>query len=231
MNKGVLFTLTAISFGGIGGLAGYLIARKKFFDLADREVESIKAKQAEHDKYLLGLYGIKLDVNDEKPPLPTSTATVTPNTVKPSADRLEKEKAAREDKAAFVDYSKIANNYSKPEGGSQRSNTPVSNNSDIYVITPDEFNESDYSYQTLLYYPDGHVSDNDGNLVSNFVELIGNIDLWCGYFDNLDAVYVRNDRTGTDYEILRQSNAWTDIASPDQKAASLNVSGKNEDDD
>lgn len=224
MNKGLLVTLCAVGFGGIGGVIGYAIARKKYFDLADREVESIKAKQKEHDEHLLKLYGIDPEKNNVQPPKP-STATVTPNTVNPSADRLEREKAIRDGNAAIIDYSKITKNYSNNEGGSQ-------SNKDIYIITPDEFDESDYNCQTLRFYmKDAMITDDDNNIFSNFTEFIGPMDLWYDYFRSCDAVYVRNDRVAIDYEILKEPNAWKDVASPAQKAASLNLSGDDEDDD
>lgn len=221
MNKFGVFAITSVLFGGGGFALGYFIARKKYFDLADKEVESMKAKQKEHDEWLLKKHGVK----KETMPKPNSSSMITPNTIKPGEDRLEKENKAAE--SEYVNYSKLAGKYS----GKEESQQPV-HDDNIYIITGIEFNESDYSYETLRYYPDeGIVTDLEGNPISAFQSLVGPINLWSKSFNDNKTVYVRNRSMKMDYEILETTNVtWSETASEVQKDNVISV-GETDDDE
>lgn len=226
MRKGVLFVLTAIGFGGAGYVAGYLVSRKKFFKLADIEVASVLSKQQEHDENLLKEYGID---RSKIKKLPKRTiATVTPDMVKPGQDRLQVENEIQ-NKTAIKDYSKIAQQYSSGNEGASRKS---SNDNNHMLISDVAFGESELSCETLYYHTDGVIADNEGNLITNYEDLIGNRSLWEKSFKSgeVDAVYVRDLVNGIDYEILREETAWIDIANPAQKAAALDI-GDSADDD
>ena len=76
-------------------------------------------------------------------------------------------------------------------------------NSKPYVISPDEFGDCEYITVSLSYYLDGIVTNEQGKIVANTDELIGE-----DFADHLgeyedDSVFVRNDRLGMDFEILK----------------------------
>lgn len=80
-----------------------------------------------------------------------------------------------------------------------------------YVISPEEFDEKGYKLQTLIYYADGYLTDDmdfpivdiDGTVGEDAVNHFGE------YED--DSVFIRNDNTKIDYEILADSRNFKDI--------------------
>lgn len=85
-----------------------------------------------------------------------------------------------------------------------------------YVISPEEFGDlDDYETVTLYCYADGVVVPNDFNeepLTDEEVdEIIGKDSLnHFGEYED-DSVFVRNDTTKSDYEILRVEDNYSDI--------------------
>lgn len=81
-----------------------------------------------------------------------------------------------------------------------------------YVISPDEFGENhDYELAALIYYADGVLEDNFGEVVENIDELIGreSLDHFGDYGE--DTVFVRNDVLKTDYEIAYDIRRYVDV--------------------
>lgn len=81
-----------------------------------------------------------------------------------------------------------------------------------YVIPPYEFGEVDgYSHYTLKYYADGVLTDDADSPIDNIDELVGEESLETfGEYEE-DTVFVRNERTKADYEILREPGAYSDF--------------------
>lgn len=111
---------------------------------------------------------------------------------------------------SVVDYSHMCNNlgYSsenKEKGGDIMSNDP-------YVISPDEFGEKDdYDTVSLTYYADGVLADECDDVIYNVDNVIGEDSLnHFGEYEE-DSVFVRNDSMATDYEILRDLRAYSDV--------------------
>lgn len=88
------------------------------------------------------------------------------------------------------------------------------NMSGPYIIAPDEFGECDYPMVSLTYYTDGVVTNEDGKIVENTDELVGDdfADHFGDYENDPDAVYVRNDEMGIDYEILKDYRPYSEIS-------------------
>ena len=80
-----------------------------------------------------------------------------------------------------------------------------------YVISPDEYGEIDeYEQVTLWYHSDGVLVDDDGNVVDDVEEIVGEASLKTFGEYEQDSVFVRNDRMKSDYEILRDKEAFYD---------------------
>ena len=80
----------------------------------------------------------------------------------------------------------------------------------IRVISPDEFQESEYPSLSLWYYTDGVITNDDNKIVTNAIELIGS-DLknhFGEYEDDPDTVYVVNENDKVVYEIMREYGAY-----------------------
>lgn len=73
-----------------------------------------------------------------------------------------------------------------------------------YTITPEEFGEYGYETISLTYYADGVLADENGEVVDDIDEIVGEDSLsHFGEYED-DSVYVRNDAKRCDYEILRE---------------------------
>lgn len=80
-----------------------------------------------------------------------------------------------------------------------------------YVISPDEFGEfNDYDTIDLTYYSDGVLVDEDDELVEDIEEIVGvdSLNHFGEYED--DSVFVRNDRMRCDYEILLDHRTYSE---------------------
>ena len=81
-----------------------------------------------------------------------------------------------------------------------------------YVIAPEEFGElDDYETETLTYYKDKVLADDWDNKIENVDDLVAAESLThFGEYEE-DSVYVRNDTTKTDYEILLDERNFSDV--------------------
>ena len=204
MNKSVVFFLGIGAGGIIGGVVGFFLAKKKYEHLADEEVKSVKdtfSKYFEHDK-------AKEDKLNHMPAPETSSVVQEEHKDTPIVDY-----SAR--------YQSSINGYSSsvPNERDKLPETSVVNGdpANIFIITPKEFNESEYNAVTLFYYKDGVLS-NDNYEPLNAVEItsmIGDqaLDSFGTY--GTDSVYVQNDNNRTVYEIILEDDNYTDIVAND----------------
>ena len=82
-------------------------------------------------------------------------------------------------------------------------------NGDIRILTPDEFAEDQaYETETWFIYEDGVVTDSYHNVIEDPKAYIGDAKDHFGEYEE-DSVFIRNDGTMTDYELLRDGRTWT----------------------
>lgn len=191
--KGVLiFVLGAAA----GSLATWKLIEKKYKDIAQEEIDSVKDTFSKMKK---NEYPDKLedypdfeefdDSDDEEP--------------------KSEQKIDRNNKPDIVEYAKILSesgytNYADRQDKKEKKGVEPVEYERPYVISPDEFGEKDgYENVTLTYYADGVLTDYFDNVISNIDEVVGfdSLDHFGEYED--DAVFVRNEKMETDYEILR----------------------------
>lgn len=113
-----------------------------------------------------------------------------------------------EDESDMTEYSRIVENYTSEKGGAiNMANEPK-------VISPYEFGELDGYHQIeLTYYADGVLEDDEGNIVEDGEELLGPDALNSyGQYEE-DAVFVRNDKLRTDFQILRDYSTYDEARS------------------
>ena len=80
-----------------------------------------------------------------------------------------------------------------------------------YVIAPEDFGDCDYDMETLYYYDDGVLTDDQGNRIEDVDDVVGKSSLnHFGEYEE-DSVHVRNERYKTDYEILRDPEKYSDV--------------------
>lgn len=111
------------------------------------------------------------------------------------------------------DYVELANKYNLKKGGSENMET---NGTEPKAIHPDEFDELDeYDTISLTHYTDGVLADEDDNIIEDIANTVGeDYESHFGEYED-DAVYIRNDRLKTDYEILKDYRPYSDVVGID----------------
>lgn len=80
-----------------------------------------------------------------------------------------------------------------------------------YVISPNEFGELDgYSTVSLTYYADDVLADENGIVIDNVGEIVGDALNHFGEYEE-DSVFCRSDSRRCDYEILQDLRRYEDI--------------------
>lgn len=191
--KGVLiFVLGAAA----GSLATWKLIEKKYKDIAQEEIDSVKDTFSKMKK---NEYPDKLEDYPDFEEFDDSD----------DEESKSEQKIDRNNKPDIVEYAKILSetgytNYAEKQDKKEKKGVEPVEDERPYVISPDEFGEKDgYENVTLTYYADGVLTDYFDNVISNIDEVVGfdSLDHFGEYED--DAVFVRNEKMETDYEILR----------------------------
>lgn len=190
----------------IGSAVSYIYSSKKFNAQLDDEIEKTKS-----------YYENKYSQTEE------------------SLEDLEKEESANIEKVEEDNYSKMINRYDSPaikKEEEKKSNKikatfydPLTDEIEEvevegnmahdelkpYVITPDEFGETDYKIISLNYYADNVLTDEFDNIIDDVEGTVGeaSLDTFGEYED--DTVFVRNDQLEIDYEICADLRAYSEI--------------------
>ena len=111
------------------------------------------------------------------------------------------------------DYARLIDKYTNEKGGvDDMAKEP-------YVISPYDFGELDgYNQFELTYYADGTLEDDEYNIITDVDELIGAGSLLTfGEYED-DAVFVRNERLRSDFQILKDYRTYEQArcVGPDQ---------------
>ena len=203
---------------GIGFMVSKSVYEKKYQKYADEEIESVKKVYEKH---------FKTNTRSEQ-----STSTDEPNPKKAvktatSLDRADddnKRTSQTKTKARAVNYNAGYSLNPDPIASNYMSNDPIVLNDrptevklqpkNIYIMSPTEFQEAPNGTKTvtLFYYRDGILADDDYNIIKHPETIIGEdaLNSFGRYED--DAVYVRNEDTKTDYEILLDNRCYSDVS-------------------
>lgn len=186
MNKGIIFTFGLAIGAAAGSVVTWKLVKEKYERLAREEVNEVRAYYSGEQQ------GCNCCGDTE----PVEEAPVEPT----------KEEVRTE-------YSKIASLYKEENEGGDK---PMSR-CEPYVISPAEFGEDDkYETITLIYYNDGVLADRDGNVIEDVESCIGYESLnHFGELSDDDSVYVRNDDTMTEYEVLLDETNYADLEGVD----------------
>lgn len=185
MNKTLsnLFIFTAGA--AVGSVVTWKLVKDKYARLAQEEVEAVREVYMKH-----------VQEPEEVASVEEEPAAIVPESV-PKFTEQER-----------VDYASIANTYSN--NNEKGVPAPVKK---PYVISPDMFEDSEYTAVSLTYYADGVVEDDFYDVWDDdqIEEKIGRDSLnHFGEYEE-DCVFVRNDEEETDYEILRDSRRYSDV--------------------
>lgn len=208
----------------IGSAVTWKIVKTKYEKIAREEIESVK--DAFEDR-LTTLQGQAENENED------DTCDRQEHVQQINWDELED--LDEEDEDHYVPnetdlnrYATIAGNYSgEYEIRTSSEPSPFINEKggaenvakEPYVIAPYDFGELDgYSQIELTYYADEILEDDEYNIITDADELLGSKALTTfGEYED-DAVFVRNERLRTDFQILKDYRTYKEArsAGPDQ---------------
>lgn len=208
---GKLNTVIAFFAGAaVGGAAAWYITKERYAQLAEEEINSVKEayshmgeKKEKADAALRQYQGTDESESEdtEEPKTPVVTAKV-------AEKESITEYAKRVQNGAPMEYSKTV---VPPKTGAPEEPAPQENSGDVpYVISPEEFDELGYTPISLTYFADGVLSDENGVVIDDVEEIIGDGLNHFGEYDE-DAVYVRNDAKRCDYEILKDERSYAEF--------------------
>lgn len=185
MNKVVIFVAGAGIGAGIGALVTWKLVEEKYKKLADEEIASV----VEHFK------GKK----EEKMGNPYAEEYV-------KVDELEDTKK---------EYTQMITDLEYADDDATVILDPVEDRIAPYVISPDEFGGTQYyDIKSLVYYSDDILADDDGEILNDPEDIIGDALAHFGEFED-DAVHVRNENTECDYEILKNEKTYSEAYGED----------------
>lgn len=185
MNK--LGYIAMFAVGAVTGSAvTWHLLKTKYEQIAQDEIDSVKEM----------LLGKKMDKNnhkdDESRPL----------------DYNERKNGLNEAKGIII------NNDYTGHFDKEKKEDELMNPNEPYVIPPEEFGDySDYEQICLTLYADGVLADEDDNIIEDIAGTVGPYyeDHFGEYED--DSVFVRNDVTRCEYEILKVEDRYSDATS------------------
>ena len=169
-----------------GTFVGAQIAKKKYEEIANEEIEEIRAYYKER-------------VTE----LPEQTVEMTRDEEEPKVEEIE-----------IIEERKQYDNIIK-RGNYMASDEEEQNNvcDEAYPIDPSEFgNDGKNATETLTYFADGVLVNEVDEVIEDPDLVVGrhHIDIF-NEFPDATCVYVRNDLDGMDYEILKDDWCWSDF--------------------
>jgi len=208
--KNFIFSVIAFVAGGtIGYFIGKKTSKKKYQQIADKEIESVKESLSKY-------YEDKLNSNSN--PNENIKTLNTPERPKANVPLLDKDsidygklKGLKDNDKAYMNYVKSYNGQNAVKEEMLEDNNPAQINGP-FVISPEEYADGEYNTETLHYYKDGYLTDDEYNIIKNVNEVVGNQALNSFGVYEEDTVYVRNDEHKIDYEILFEDEEYKNVA-------------------
>ena len=188
--------LCFVAGAAIGSVVTWKLIEKKYKDLADEEIESVKET-----------------FKNRKPRI---TKDEVKETVEKVINKWKEPKETVEDIVTAEGYS-IENEEEIDEDDESNYTVNVDNDDTVitpYVIEPERFGEyNEYGTKTLTYYADNVLTDEIDNPITSeeMVTMIGPdaLDHFGEYED--DSVYIRDEMNEMDYEILKSEKMFSEI--------------------
>lgn len=209
---GKLSTIIAFFAGAaVGGATVWYITKERYAQLAEEEINSVKEAYAHREQKKEKVDEVMRRYQGEGEE--EAEDTDEPKTPVVTAKLAEKESiseyAKRVQNGAPMEYSKtvVPPKAMEPEKPAH----PVTSGDVPYVISPEEFDELEgYTPISLTYFADSVLADENGVIVDDVEEIIGDALEHFGEYEE-DAVFARNDAKRCDYEILKDERTYAEF--------------------
>ena len=209
MNYKLTSVVAFVTGAAIGSLVTWKLLKDRYERIVQEEIESVKT--AFND-----LVAIRQDETDETEDADENDPEPQPKPQQGQINWSELEDLDEEDEEEVYEpteddreeYSRLTSAYTNEKGGAGNMAR------DPYVIAPYDFGEIDgYHMIELTYYADDVLEDDSYCIVNDRDELIGRKALnTFGEYEE-DAVFVRNERLRTDFQILRDYRTYAEARS------------------
>ena len=190
MNKSAIFVaLGCLISGGAGGFIGFFITKKKYEKKITKEVEAVEAYYRKNN---------------------TKTEPVKKNDGKPTVVRPVDVAVCSTEEAQPIrkNYGAYFNNYGPTDTPEKFDpNKP-------YIISTEDYANSEYDTRSLYLYSDGTLTDEDNNVIIDIVGVVGNeaVNTLLNSRESGDSIYVRNEKYKLDYEILKDNRSFKEVS-------------------
>lgn len=213
MNKGIIGAVAFVFGAAAGSLVTWKLIEKKYMDMADEEIQSVKEMYRSKivNSEVLDEKNDDMFVAREAPEFTVSMELTDEG--KQLVDKLNNLTAtyvSDDEKPDYTAYSQAKEKHNVFDDAMPEE--PEVKHDEPYVIEPTEFGEfSEYEQIELTYYKDGVICENDTDMVDPY-DILGDIDVeeHFGEYEN-DRVFVRDDRRQVDYEILRDERTFMEV--------------------
>lgn len=213
MNKSIFGVIGFVLGAAAGSLVTWKLIEKKYMDMADDEIRSVKEMyrskivnsevlDEKNDDMFVARKGpeftVSMEVTDEGKQLVEKLNELTTSYV------------SDDDKPDYTAYSQAKEKHNVFDD--TMPTEPEVKHDEPYIIDPTEFGEfSEYEQRELTYYKDGVICENDTDMIDPY-DILGDIDVeeHFGEYEN-DRVFVRDDRRQVDYEILRDERTFMEV--------------------
>lgn len=193
MSKSIFGIVGFVLGAAAGSLVTWKLIEKKYADIADEEVASVKE-----------MYARKNDTEKMVECTKPVSVTIEDKEESEKLNALTSVYVSSNDKPDYTAYSQVKSveTDTKPSEPEEKHDAP-------YVIEPGEFGEfTEYEQIELTYYKDDVICENSTDMIDP-EDILGDIDVadHFGEYEN-DRVFVRDDRRMVDYEILRDERTF-----------------------
>lgn len=178
----------------VGAATAWVCLRKRYEQIAQEEIDSVKAAFAEKKPVFTNENRIDEQVENQHK---ADIAKLKPDLV---------DYAAKLQEEGYVNYTEHSKKNTEEKKEDPMLDTP-------YVISPDEFGATDNYAQISLVYYDGDevLADEEDEIVEDIAGTVGeDFAEHFGEYED-DSVFVRNDRLRRDYEICKDNRSYADV--------------------
>ena len=199
MNNLLRESLFFISGAAIASFVTYKVVEKKFKEIADEEIASVKEMMKPKLERLRQLEQEKASeiVLEEK-------VITDKNELAKLVEKAEK----------INTYGKLVTDLGYSDNKEEEKESM--GNYNIEIIPPEDFGEYGYKCESLTYYADKVLTFDDDERITNIEKIVGPSALnTFGEYED-DSVFVRNHDSKTDFEILLDNRRYSDVVGDDE---------------
>ena len=213
MNKSIFGVVGFVLGAAAGSLVTWKLIEKKYMDMADDEIRSVKEMyrskivnaevlDEKNDDMFVARRGpeftVSMELTDEGKQLAEKLNELT-GTYLSDAEKPD-----------YTVYSQAKEKHNVFDDAMP--SEPEIKHDEPYIIDPTEYGEfSEYEQRELTYYKDGIICENDTDMIDPD-DIFGDLDVGdhFGEYEN-DRVFVRDDKRQVDYEILRDERTFMEV--------------------